>query len=203
MAALGQQRSEGSAHRFGGEGSGRGAARLERLARCGRAGAQKRCQRSDRGGHVVLGDGQRMDGAAVGHEVAGPPRVGEERHRRGGVHEHEMAEPVKLHGGELGQIGQPLHRWPSGAALQTGRERLAQQLRPGGGGQAGHLAEHRLNTGAPADEQGGGLAGAQRFGRLVDRRVVGRAAAPVADGFDRAPGTGPGRRPTTRRRPAG
>ena len=41
--------------------------------------------------------GEHVDLAALGHEVARLVRVGEERHRRPGVDEHQVAEPAELH----------------------------------------------------------------------------------------------------------
>ena len=65
-------------------------------------------QRGERGAHVVAGAGQHVDRAAIGHQVAGLARVGEERHGRLGVDQHQVAEAVELHRRELGEVGEAL-----------------------------------------------------------------------------------------------
>ncbi len=78
--------------------------------------------------------GQDVDLAAVGHQVAGLARVGEERHRRLGVDQDQVGQPVELHGRELGQVAEALDGGQAGTPLEAGGERLGQQLGPGGGG---------------------------------------------------------------------
>jgi hypothetical protein len=86
-------------------GAGGGLRRLAVGARPRRGGAAS----SSRRGVAVEVD-QGVDGAPLGHQVAGLARVGEERHRRLRVDEDEVLQAVELHRRELGEVGEPIHR---------------------------------------------------------------------------------------------
>ena len=155
-------------------------------------------QRRQRGGGVAVGTGEHVDRAAVGHEVAGLVGVGEERHRRLGVDEDQVAQAVELHGGELGEVGEAVDRHAAGAALEAGGERLGEQLGAGGVGDAAGVDEGVGPARAPADEQRRRLVALEDRGQLGDERR--RRRRPARSARRPAPGR---RRRTSSRRPAG
>jgi len=55
--------------------------------------------------------------------------VGEERHRRFGVDQHEVPDAVELRLRHLGEVGQPFHRRDTRAALEIRREGLTEEER--------------------------------------------------------------------------
>ena len=125
--------------------------------------------------------------------------VGEERHRRLGVDEDQVAEAVELHGGELGQVGEPVDRHAAGAALEAGRERLGEELGAGGVGDAAGVDEGVGPAGPAADEQ---ARPARRPGGSRPARRPRRGSTGVGGGR-RGGGRRARRRRTSSRRPAG
>ena len=125
---------------------------------------------------VVGPDGQHVDLAALGHQVAGLARVGEERHRRLGVDQHQVPQAVELHRGELGQVGEAL------------RPRAARRRARGGRGTSRPAAWRRWRWATR-------LAATRPRSRSTGRRGAGRTGSPersaVATLDDAASSTGP------------
>ncbi len=150
---------------------------------------------------VVGAVAEHVDLAALGHEVAGLARVGEERHRRLGVDQDQVLQPVQLHLGELGQVAEPLDRGQPGAPARAGpgRSRTA-AWRPS-------PAATRAAATSPASPQRPGRRRAARPARRERRTSATTAATWSASTGGRRRGRdrrGRARAPrTTTRRPAG
>ena len=152
MAPSGRSAPSAAADRLGGErrrSDGPGRAGLGRgdpspVPRARSASA------SSGAGHVVGGPGHTVDLAAVGHEVAGLARVGEEGDRGRGVDQDQVADPVELRRGELGEVAEPLD---GGQARRPASRRAGKvshkSAGPGGRGQAGWPPRGR-GAGRPA-----------------------------------------------------
>ena len=185
-------------------------------------GAELGDERVEGGDRVVGAGGQHVDLAALGHEVAGLARVGEERDRRLGVDQHQVAEAVELHGGELGEVAEAVDGGQPGAALEAGGEGLAEQRRagrrgdPAGGDQArlpharpprksaAFSPERRASatertTAASTAVGAAGATGAAGVGALGPRHVGGQDQR--GDAAAAASGPRPRPRPRRRRRP--
>ena len=178
--ALGEERADRVRDRLAGELAGRPVRPLRRLER-GIGAADHVGEVLERADRVVGPGRQHVHVAAVRHEVAGLLGVGEERHRRLGVDEHQVAQSVELCRHELGEITEPLERWAPGAALQAGGERLAEQLGAGGVGDATRGHEARLARHAATDEQRGRFTRHEYLGHGVDD-VVGDSNSPRRQG---------------------
>ena len=109
-----------------------------------------------------------------------------------------MPRPGQLRRRHLGQVGQPVDGREPGAALQPGRERLAQQPRAGGTAIRLAASSPGRRSAAPPSRITARLAAAQRLGRVADHLV---AAPARRAGRDRRRGLG--RRRTRTRRRAG
>ena len=145
--------------------------------------------------------GEHVHRAAVGHQVAGLVR-GRRRTtpapwRRPAT---RCSQPVELHRGELGQVGEALDGGTARAALEAGGEGLGQQLGAGGVGDAAGVDRARSARQArPPTNSGGGLVGPQDVGDGVDRGRRRRPRRPAgATG-----GAGVGALGPATRRPAG
>ena len=111
----------------GPEAGGWGAGRL-----AGDLGRRPR-QRAPRGRDDVVA-GARASSvhiASAGDEVAAPGPGRRRRPPAAGSRQRRGAGTGELLLGHLGEVGRPGHGWHAGAALQPGRERLAQQACPG------------------------------------------------------------------------
>ena len=161
--------------------------------------AQRLGQRLQGARGVLAGAGQRVHGASRRDQVARLVGVGEEGHRRLGVDQHEMPDPVELGLRHLGQVGQPVHRRDARAPLEVGREGLTQEKRPR---RRRHPAGRLQPVGpqrAPAEQERGALATAQRLRHLRQWcRPAPRWTAPAAGA-----GRDPWPTPTRTRPPAG
>ena len=149
-----------------------------------------------RAGGVVPSGGQHVHLAPVGHEVAGPARVGEERDRRDGVDQHEVTQPGQLLLGHLREVLDLLDGRDPGPALGAGDERLPEQPGPGAGGDAGRGEQRLPAQRRTAEQDRHRLARPQHLGDLFDR--LGADGGPRSSGPSAPPGWR--RRSTTRRR---
>ncbi len=133
-----------------------------------------------------LGDlGQHVHLAAVGHEVARPARVREERDGGGSAHEHQVAEAGELRGRELGEVPEPLHRRDAGSSPEACGEDLREHLRACRGGDRVDEPERRLVAhDVVAHEQRHRLTGPERLGREGDGLLD---PAPTAPGISCGP----------------
>ena len=102
------------------------AGRLQR--RAASIGTERVGELLERARDIVGAECERVHFAAVGHEQARLVGIGEERHRRGRVDEHEVPHAVELRQRELGEVAEPFDRRDARAPLEPGREHLAEQL---------------------------------------------------------------------------
>ena len=134
---------------------------------------------------------KRVHRAPGGDQVARLLRVGEERDRRRGVDHDEVLDALELGLRHLGEVSQSLHRRYAGAALEVGREGLAQHFGSGGAadpagrmqGRAGAGPSHR-EAGLPSHRSGGPWprSSTRSAGTHVGRGQERGADGPVADG---------------------
>src|SRR5207253_9607167 len=99
--------------------------------------------------------------AALGYEVAGFAWVREEGDGRASAGQQEMVQPLELALGQLGQVGEPLHRGQTGAAGEPGRKRLAEQLRMAFSRDARGGTQAALLQRGSAEQNAGALAATQ------------------------------------------
>ena len=112
----------------------------------------------------------------VRHEQARLLGIGEERHRRRRVDEHEVAHAVELGHRELGEVAEPFDRRAARAPFEPGREHLAEQLRARRLRDPARGPQRAFPERGAAEQQRGRFAGTQRLGDRVDR-VAGNVAA--------------------------
>ena len=105
--------------------------------------------------------------AAVRHQVAGAARVGEERHRRAGPGQDQVADPGQLSLGLLGQVGQPVDGRAPRRPLHPRRERLGQQPRPGRGADPAGRPQPALGQRVTAQQEESGLPSARSWRRRI------------------------------------
>jgi hypothetical protein len=109
--ALRQQVAHGLAHLGRGEFAAWAAGALRRAAGgLGLRGAQRVASLSRLAGGVLLRRGQGVHGAGVGHQVAFLAGIGEERHRRLASTSIRCSMSASCTPGQLGQVGDALHR---------------------------------------------------------------------------------------------
>ncbi len=94
-----------------------------------------------------------MNLAPVGHAIAGPTGEREESDRRTRADEDEVLQPIERAQDHLPEIGEPLDRRPSGAPLETRRERVAYDARAGALRDAAREDELRRAQGAPVEQE--------------------------------------------------
>ena len=121
--------------------------------------------------------GEHVDLAAVGHELAGLVRVGEEGDRRPRVDEHEVAQPAELLQRHLAEVLQLLDGGDAGAALGAGDERLGDEPGAGRRGDAAGGVERWPAHRRTAEQQGDRLARTQQLGDELDGPAVDRRRA--------------------------
>ena len=132
---------------------------------------------------VVAAAREHVHGAAVGHEVARPARIGEEGNGRARAREDQVLDAGELSLDVLGEIADALDRRQSRAALEPRGERLDEELRAGADADPACRAQRGLARRGAADQEQALLTGAQHVGDPRDLRIR----------HDRAPGNG-GRR---------
>ena len=194
---LGEQGPDGRRGALGVEGAGGALGTAGRLPRRPVGSRPQGVgQRLEGAGGVLVRLGQHLHLAAVGDERAGEARVGEERHGRRGIDEHQMPDPLELGDGEFGQVAEPLHGREARAPLQDGGKGLTQELRPGRHRHPTGGHQPALAQGGAPDEQRGGRARLQGLDGgghgVVVRFPAGRS--PGAAGRGRPPPARTGRR---------
>ena len=157
--------------------SGRPAAAGRRPRPAAPTGVGQRLQRADR---VVALGGERVDLAALGHQVAGLAGVGEERHRRPGVDEHEVPHPASCISMNSARYARRSTVGTARARARGGRGRSRPAASPRWPRRPGRRRPGpRSRQRRAADQQRSRLARAQRRGR---RRRPGASATAVAPG---------------------
>ena len=176
MAPFGQQRTQRVRDRRAGDraGGALGAARglQQGLGVRGADGFGEPLERADR---VIRSGREEVHLAVVGHQRARLVGVGEERRRWLRVDEHQVAGARELGRRELREVREPVEGWEPGAALEAGRERLAEHLGAGLGGDPGRGPQPALAYRRATEQQRDRLPGPECLGRDRDRFVSHRA----------------------------
>ena len=123
----------------------------------------------DRNGRELAVSEEAASIFATPYQVDDPPAAAARLSKVLGVDQHEMAHALELRDRELGEVSEPFHGRQPGAALQTRRERLREELGARGLRDARGGGERALTQGGTTQHHRGRFAAAQGLGDDVDR----------------------------------